>query len=498
MSSDPEQPQMSTPLAQLKVSDVAPWHAHVATSLDTFFSTTGPGSPVRELFCTVAASQDQFKGLDDKHVEPFAQVLGAHARRIPRPGPDDPLISNGMLVHDALFVDYLNSLGEEVGEWAAGIKERSTSRLREALGEQHLMEMSDADCLHLPQVWALWNRSKDRTYPRWARLLLLAIMAGPDGEDLLEQINTEKVLFHPALFRPMVERVALAQSSRLEQGQIVDDQGRQRWLVPAPSIDPLLVERFHGLEMFGSTLFDALIRTMVHEAHKQFIIDPNRRMIIEVSGGLSALASQLGFKRAEDRVNLRALLVTMTQTTVVLDHPDRFRSTVLLVDFDEVRAAPGRPTRVKLELSPLFAPQAVFSVPKGHPDRAVIPVLTAQPPLDVVNRNARPAALALEWRALIELHDRARELFEREGVELDWHKLALDSGLPTPTLPRLLESWTTGPSPRWVRDGARWTLGPEYTDAIELLKQAGRRKKSGREAARRRWNRFDKQTKLFD
>lgn len=382
------------------------------------------------------------------------------------------------------FADYLEGFGEA----GAGVAQQIRGRWAELEAEHPPPEP--------PRLWdtiegpptgpllALWDDpDRDPDPPRWLDVLARVLW----DVEVADRVETQGLLLAPAVFPPVLRVMERAGPHRVVDGRIVDRRGRTTGLVlEAPALEAPALDQLRGVERFGSVLFDAVIRMMAFEAFRLFVDDPDHRMIVEIEGGDRGCAQRLGFTSRKDAVALGALFEAMTRTSVALEHRDRFRSTVLLVDYDKTPAAPGRPARVRLELSPLFAPQVVQSVPKGHPDRALIPVLEGQPPLDAVNNNKRAAALAMEWGALEELQRQCVSLFNRGCVDLDWSSLADEAGLPSSSVGRVLDSWTGGDNPRWTRVGGAWTLGPSHEAALRLVRRAGEKKIEGRRGGRAR------------
>ncbi len=110
--------------------------------------------------------------------------------------------------------------------------------------------------------------------------------------------------------------------------------------------------------------------------------------------------------------------------------------------------APGQRSSLTLRISEPFMPQYYAQFPKGQ--RALVPILDV-PPLAMVHSRVQPKVARLEWLAVIELRNQAREVAQHGGAVIAWDQLASRVQLSSKHLQTVLQCWTQ-------KDGAysRW------------------------------------------
>ena len=294
----------------------------------------------------------------------------------------------------------------------------------------------------------------------------------------------------PATLLRLAQGLASARRGVVRDGRLLDDEGREGALVPTAPADLASGIGSEGLAHLGGVTFHRLIRWMILQAHEH---GTDRRVVIP--GGVAALTDRIGAAAGKARDEVRELLGTLQATTIRWDGPAGYGGASLLPWYHVTPAAPGRPAVLELKLSPLFEPRLVNRLVRGHPDRALVPILPL--PRIPLNPRLHPAAARLDWLALVALRSDVADLVERGGVRLDWPALAREAGLPVEHLPALLEAWTTsapGFPARWREAGSRrWTLAESDEPtraALRFLSEAGQRtvegRAGGRKAARRR------------
>jgi hypothetical protein len=477
-----EMPAKALPLEQLTVAMIGVRAAQAADSIAACRQIAMPSSPQFAMFAKTAPT----------HPELLARVAAEHAERLPQPKPTDRLVRGGMLVHDALFADYLEALGGAGPDIAKQIREQSRQRL---LGATDTRELFTIGLWQIPAglcdaaLWWLWDTGpRGSVAPAWLTLLGGVLWTGDAGEILRRKQR-------PAMALPFAEDTAMMRRALVIEGQLLDEQGELSPLVP---IGPAQLDALaqQGLESLDTPTADRLFGWLLRlgfELHAADPLKPVHMYAKEIVGGYRAIAAELGVRGGKAANEIAALLAALNRCCLSWDVPGLSRGQPLplvhLMTTKQHHCRPGRQQSFSLGLSPLWTPGLCHLLTGS--DRLIVPWLDL-PTLEPIHNRHHRAAVRL-WREVrLALRIQAHEL-HHGGVRLDWQTLALTAELPTAQLPVLLDAWTTETGPLEIA-GDRVTPRDPMVRAM-LLDGADRQslqRERGRRGADRRWKKGKK------
>ena len=265
--------------------------------------------------------------------------------------------------------------------------------------------------------------------------------------------------------------------------ELFDPQYRFRSGLLLPTIatvDAVLLEQIvRGASGLGSVNGFRLLQWLVTTAYQAFCAGVREYCRIDVQGGWSGLAIQIGAGAAA-ATEVRSMVLALAH--LLFDFGHNLRGN-LLSYVEPIHAARGRPPIVSLTLNaPLlpgffdkFPPPNTLSA-RQRADRWQVPILSSLPRLDALHPAYQAPAVRLHWLLLIEFTRRATELAACGCVLLDaeaWAALMTQAELPSAFKGPILELWQddTHPTIRrfLVRDGDRWTLGTEHAAAVAFI-----------------------------
>ena len=261
-------------------------------------------------------------------------------------------------------------------------------------------------------------------------------------------------------------------------------EGRRLASIIDPSIDLDVIER--GLSLLGSVLSHRLLRWQVHTGHDQYMAGLPYANVLEIDGGWSALAKQLGFKE-KDIPDLKKLIYA--QAHFRFDFPDGSKGN--LVQYNERPAMGQDRARLTITLGTPLLPSFVHGLPKRTTDRKLVPYPKEPPPL-FGRPNEHGQQLTMSLAFVAELRERASELATNGTVQLtqdDWIRMADRSQLPRKLIVPVLETWESGDTrsrPFIVKEGTdRFTLSDAHLAEREFLIEAGQMEIGGKKAGLR-------------
>lgn len=328
---------------------------------------------------------------------------------------------------------------------------------------------------------------------RWVRMFALAVWNADAGPKVDAKRAKPPAL--PALFVEPVTRSLV--SSRLQEGRIVDDHGRETSFALVAGVpDDIVSQVADGAHLLGTLTAQRLIRWLPKVGVEQYIAgrpDPGR---VDIEGGWAGLAEMVGAKSGKARSEIPALVKALRGLTLRWDGPDRRGEINAFLDgYEEPKgitaATRDRRALVTLFLSRTMLPGFVFDVQNGVGRRRLVPILDV-PPMGTLSRNLHPAVARLDLFALLYLSQHSQELATYGGVLMPWEELSIRSGLDPCHLLRVQDIFTTDSSEgdaRWARVGKdRWTLADrEHTRAaLHFLEEGGRASIGGAKGGRKR------------
>ncbi|MBW2255346.1 MAG: hypothetical protein JRI25_12200 [Deltaproteobacteria bacterium] len=420
----------------------------------------------------------------------------------PSTPPDDldPSTPEGAVswVHelDERAAEYLAALGEAGVKAGEAIRENSEKR-REAF-------LAHPDPDTVSRMWCLWyNPDGDHAGTVGRFLLLLARVLWKDIVG--PRLQREREARHPALAAVVVDR---AMDTLWSPGRSIEPRG-DTWVVrrgdglvvatyepspTCPSVPTILTDE---LRVTRSLAAHRILRLLVGQGYRQKYIekvaDPR---VVDILGGFRGLAQTLGVPSRSAARDLEAALTTMQRVHLELGSI----AVGGLLTWTELRAAPGRPARLRIVLGDPLLPGFVSDLPKGtksaREQRRLVPFPEALPPL-VGRPNEHAAQAALQVAVLREMRVQAGRLATEGAVEIlldRWHDLARECSLPALLVPRVIDRWTQdgddAPAFLAPRGTDRFDLAPAYEGARQLLVDAGTRElrnsKRGKTSARNR------------
>jgi len=316
----------------------------------------------------------------------------------------------------------------------------------------------------------VWDDAIDIHVPRWAKWLMVSLWFDVVGPLL------EKAYKKPASLVRAVFADTIAFHSR---GQDFDSktknltfEGRRLASIIDPSIDLDVIER--GLSLLGSVLSHRLLRWQVHTGHDQYMAGLPYANVLEIDGGWSALAKQLGFKE-KDVPDLKKLIYA--QAHFRFDFPDGSKGN--LVQYNERPAMGQDRARLTITLGTPLLPSFVHGLPKRKTDRKLVPYPKEPPPL-FGRPNEHGQQLTMSLAFVAELRERAPELATKGTVQFtidDWIRMADRSQLPRKLIVPVLETWESGDTrsrPFIIKEGTdRYTLSDAHLAERDFLIDAG-------------------------
>ena len=294
---------------------------------------------------------------------------------------------------------------------------------------------------------------------------------------------------HDMLVRASIDR---------ESGRIVGKDGRQLPLLPTTTLD-----RLAGLPALGTLTAQRLVRWLVRTAtvgHWRgdgrvfaatdgVLVQRHRLGVnVEIIGGVARVMDLIGATSNRHSNEISDVLEVLRDTRMDWDAPGVRGSQHLLHSLEDVEAAPGRQARLTLGVGSLLCPGIAPKLPKGDPDRWVVPVLP-MPDLSGLHSLQRTPATRLDWVAVRHLSDQRRDAARHGGVIVPWDALATRVNATRATTGKALELWSGGDAPRWVQvEDGRWMLGdadPEIRAARDFILEGGRASLAGSEGGRK-------------
>ena len=408
--------------------------------------------------------------------------------------------------------------------------------LSEALAEHHADALSGLNLLtNSGALWAWWTREEEPHDPQpWGGGFLRAGQRGyelPQGGYMLpatvhpppflrrlawvlwrglwkgEAEKRQKAHNQaPGLVAPVYGRVGdslvMARPDK-DLGRLIGTKdGRQLPLLPATSLDKLT-----GAPALGKLTSQRLVRWLIWSAAQGHYRGTAGLVELEpgvdaehhatgvnliVTGGLQRLAEAIGANSNKASGEIRDVLNVLNGTRLDWDAPgDRGAET--LIGWRETKAAPDAPAILKIRVGPLLCPGLAPSLPKGSPDRLIVPVLPF-PSMEGLATRQMNAAARLDWLAVRELAERCQAAASNGGAFIPWDRLAKEAGASSAALKCAMAAWTSGPAPRWVEPSpGLWMLGdadPAVRAARDFILDGGERRiaasKAGTKSGRNR------------
>ena len=295
--------------------------------------------------------------------------------------------------------------------------------------------------------------------------------------------------FVPAAARGVLDRLHGIQAPRLS---VTDPRGTVRLagpggivatldLEPLAAVDAGILNRLNrAMASLGGVVADRLLRWLVVRGFEQVrdkIADPR---CITIVGGWSELARLIGANGHRAAELVRDLVHAFAH----LDFRwSRDRQGNLLVYDEPVSTAPGQRRILRLILGSAILPGFPAGIVPGAEsgwtsrDKRLVPMLAAQPPLDLLPKRLQPHGLRLSWLVMFAFADNAAAVAERGGLhwgKRDWQALGAAAHLNPDWLLKLVARWhddSNGPAFLAMPEPGTLALGPAHEAASRFIAQ---------------------------
>lgn len=207
--------------------------------------------------------------------------------------------------------------------------------------------------------------------------------------------------------------------------------------------------------------------------------------VLQVVGGLSGLAAQLGMSGSKAATELRGILDAFRHIWVRLPHG----RTDSLLTWTLDHAKPGEKALLRIALHDALLPGYVNGLPKNTPAqreaRKLVPVPRLLPPLIGHCRSHASQAL-LQLLIIEEFASRAEELFQNGLVRIPWSRwqaFGKEAGLSSEKLEAVFLAWAHGPMSflrREPESGDTFTLSKDFGAELQVMMKGGERSAMGR------------------
>lgn len=387
----------------------------------------------------------------------------------------------GILRWDEGFARFLEELGEEGAKVAKAVRTKALERF-EAFTASSRWDAGGTLwqlCGDVDARPACLRFGRSLAYALWVEKVRARVeTARRKPTSLVRAVHVEATLFHSRA--PKYD--AASRSLTFEGRKLAESIGA--------TFDLDVITR--GLGLLGSVASHELFHwevTTGHERHLHGIASPH---VIEIPGGWTGLARQLGLKEKHAH-DLRAIVIA--QASFRFSFPDGSRGNMLVLN---ERPAVGRArAHVRIELGSVLMPGYVHSKSLPPRERKLVPLLRQRVPLyGRANEHGEQRTMSLVVMA--QLRDRARELVTDGGVKItqdDFTSLADRSGLPRKLIVPVRDHWLEGDTraPPFLKkvDRDRFTLSDVHEAERAFLEEGGKAELEGatagtKSAAKRR------------
>ena len=393
-----------------------------------------------------------------------------------------------MLSLDATAADMLETIGEYGRRYAVEIRRDSAIRAR-------CIASTAPSADELEMLLHIWSPTPDGT-PRFVQGLTRVVFL-----DVLKPKLARARANPPAVSAVVMKDAArlLRRGVRLDVARrvLVDHRGKMICRIGSgmggdgdPSAQDLEMLS-KGVPLLGSLQAHRVLRFIIGEAHKAWILEKGRSSRVHVPRGWTGLADAVVAGHSKNAANqLRVLVETLSLLRFDWSFGDGGR----VLSFEFTPAVGQRASDLQLIVGDALLPLAVYKSDKQKRGERTVRLLVPMLPLPPrAGRRADWAAQAtMQLLALTELHEHPQELAECGGAlvsEERWLQLAEQAGVPRATVDDVLHAWTRGtPETRPFLQrhaGDIYSLGDTHEDAREFFVSGAKRRLSERRRGRR-------------